>query len=69
MHYNRFFLDQSFTKSENPSIPDVGDSLDPVGALAKVKAKNDKKKIFISQLKSKHPKPCQFEGGKLTTIS
>ena len=29
---------------------DVGDSLDPVGALAKVKAKNDKKKIFISQI-------------------
>jgi hypothetical protein len=26
---------------------DVGDSLDPVGALAKVKAKKDKKKIFI----------------------
>ena len=29
---------------------DVGDSLDPVGALAKVKAKNYKKKIFISKI-------------------
>ena len=29
---------------------DVGDSLDPVGAVGKVKANNDKKKIFIPKI-------------------
>jgi hypothetical protein len=53
MHQFSLYIYLILPFAQSSVIPfDVGDSLDTVGALAKVKAQNDKKKIFISQISS-----------------